>query len=157
MKKETKLIRKDTTATISLAKTRLLLLALLLLPLLLAPAGKVENNDAPVGRVEEFVKLETPLIVFDFVLCDQRKGLRGIENARRIFLAAFVAAVEASLLAGIIITCGGGDALGNDLMFCAAVHSVSFSVLVMWVVVLFAVVIVVVVLAAVVISAIDFY
>lgn len=63
-----------------------------------------------------------------------------MENARRIFLAAFVATVEASL-AGIIITCGGGDALGNNLMFCAVtsldVHSVS--ALVMWVVlVLFA-------------------
>lgn len=44
-------------------------------------------------------------------LRDQRNGLRGMEKARRIFLAAFVAIVEA-WAAGMINTCGAGDAVG---------------------------------------------
>jgi len=63
-------------------------------------------------------------------LRDQRNGLRGIEKARRIFLAAFVAMVEA-WAAGMISTCGAGVGAGamdvdvTMLVVCVGSSSVS--------------------------------
>lgn len=54
-----------------------------------------------------------PAIVLN--LRDQRNGLRGMEKARRIFLAAFVAIVEA-WAAGMISTCGAGEAIGASVV-----------------------------------------
>lgn len=77
---------------------------LLLLPATPTPPPLISLPDADPAD---------PAIVLN--LRDQRNGLRGIEKARRIFLAAFVAIVEA-WAAGMISTCGGGDAVGASVV-----------------------------------------
>lgn len=77
---------------------------LLLLPATPTPPPLISLPDADPAD---------PAIVLN--LRDQRNGLRGMEKARRIFLAAFVAIVEA-WAAGMISTCGGGDAVGASVV-----------------------------------------
>lgn len=77
---------------------------LLLLPATPTPPPLISLPDAEPAD---------PAIVLN--LRDQRNGLRGMEKARRIFLAAFVAIVEA-WAAGMISTCGAGEAIGASVV-----------------------------------------
>lgn len=89
-----------------------LLLLLRSLPVVAVPAAVADDAAATVLNLR-----------------DQRNGLRGIEKARRIFLAAFVAIVDA-WAAGMISTCGAGVGAGamdvDVTMLVACVGSVVF-------------------------------